>query len=199
MSKKTANTVFPFFVSDPLVSTPDNSNLLQFSLKVRVIKIRLCICNGVSLYRELNAMKNFSYFGSMRCLLEICKFFCMCLLVKCIFKKEEDHLFINQVKPLHQTSSSFTKKKTLTRLFSSSQSWTKLPKEHCRSKCLNLSSVVRSLRASFILIFGLVFFMIPSLKYISFLLSFVYLARGCNSKLYCMWLQIRTTVKICDV
>lgn len=111
MSKKTVNTVFPFFVSDPLVSTPDNSNLLQFSLKVRVIKIRLCICNGISLYRELNAMKNFSYFGSMRCLLEICKFFCMCLLVKCIFKKEEDHLFINQVKPLHQTSSSFTKKK----------------------------------------------------------------------------------------
>lgn len=111
MSKKTVNTVFPFFVSDPLVSTPDNSNLLQFSLKVRVIKIRLCIFNGVSLYRELNAMKNFSYFGSMRCLLEICKFFCMCLLVKCIFKKEEDHLFINQVKPLHQTSSSFTKKK----------------------------------------------------------------------------------------
>ena len=108
---------------------------------------------------------------------------------------------------IYKSSKAFTsdliilhkKKKPLTRLFSSSQSWTKLPKEYCRSKCLNLKSAVRSLRASFILIFGLVFFMILSLKYISFLLSFVYLARGCNSKLCCMWLQIRTTVKICDV
>ena len=58
MNRKTVNTVFPFFPvicsQLPITQTPDNSNLFQFPLRVRVIESRLYSIGCLLLYLHVD-------------------------------------------------------------------------------------------------------------------------------------------------